>query len=152
MGSAQVSFWQMNQIVKKLEDRLLGQFETLALRLSTEFPNVGARAYSVPVGSATEYQGHGIFVDCILTDARDDEVDNVCLNVRLAYLTTRPRINADVVWGHPSGHSEADFLEEWQSSREWPEVTDEILERLYADLPRLEDALVAAVRRRTPND
>src|SRR5215217_8083072 len=97
----------MSSLVKTLEEKLLPGFEGLAKRLMAEFPNIGARAYSSSVGSLTEYQGHGFFVDCMLTDAPDDQADNVALEVSLAYLTTKPRINADVSWGHPDAHIEA---------------------------------------------
>ncbi len=142
----------MSSVVETLEAKLLVPFENLAKRLTNEFPNVQARAYSTSVGSLTEYQGHLICVDCLLTDASHDETDNVALCVDLAYLTTHPKINADVVWGHPSGHSEADFFSDWQSSSDWLEVSDETLESLYADLPRLCETLIEAVRRRKPSN
>ena len=142
----------MNSIVNKLEGKLLVPFEALADRLTNEFQNVQARAYSVPEGSLTEYQGHGLYVDCLFTDAFDDETDNVALTVSLAYLTTTPRINAGVCWGHPKAYIEASFCPECLSSEDWPEVSDEVLDRLYADIPRLSAALIDAVKRRKSGD
>ena len=141
----------MSSLVKTLETKLLVPFENLAKRLSNQFPNLRAQVYSYSVGSLTEYQGHSIGVDCLLTDAPLDETDNVALCVDLAYLTTRPRISAGVGWGHPSGHSEASFGV-CGSSTEWDEFSDEVLENLYAELPRLSESLVEAVRRRKPSD
>ena len=142
----------MSSVVEILEAKLLVPFRDLAERLSNEFPNTKAQVYLHSVGSLTEFQGHSIGVDCLLTDASFDETDNVALSVDLAYLTTRPKINADVVWGHPSGHSEAEFFSDWQSSSDWLEVSDEVLGNLLADLPRLSESLVEAVRRRKPSD
>ena len=142
----------MTSIVEELEEKLLRKFEALADRLTNEFSNVQVRAYSAPVGSLTEYQGHDFYVDCLFTDASVEETDNVALTVSLAHLTTRPRINAAVVWGHPNAHTEATFFADWHTSNDWPDVSEEILERLCADIPRLSSALVEAVRRRRPSD
>ena len=141
----------MSSLVETLEAKLLVPFENLAKRLSNQFPNVRAQVYSYSVGSLTEFQGHSIGVDCLFTDAAFDETDNVALSVDLAYLTTLPRISAGVGWGHPSGHSESLFGV-GGSSTEWDEVSDEVLENLYADLPRLYKYLIEAVRRRKPSD
>jgi len=141
----------MSFVVETLEAKLLVPFENLAKRLSNQFPNVRTQVYSYSVGSLTEYQGHSIGVECLFTDASLNETDNVALSVDLAYLTTQPRISAGVGWGHPSGHSEALFGV-GGISPEWDEVSDEILEKLYADLPRLYEVFIEAVRRRKPSD
>ena len=141
----------MSSLVETLEAKLLVPFENIAKRLSNQFPNVRTQVYSYSVGSLTEYQGHTIGVECLFNDASFDEPDNVALSVDLAYLTTRPRISAGVGWGHPSGHSEATFGV-GGSSTEWDEVSDEMFERLYAELPRLNEAFIEAVRRRKPSD
>jgi len=142
----------MAPIVQILEERFMSEFEGLANRVTSEFVNVRARAYSAPVGSMTEYQGHAFYVDCILTDASEDESDNVALSVHLMHLTTHPRINADVCWGHPSGYIEAELWPDLESSRDWPVATEETLEHLSAGMSRLFGALIDAIRRRRPGD
>src|SRR5436190_10728002 len=97
----------MDALVEKLEKKLIPPFEALVDRVAREFPTVHARAYSHSVGSATEYQGHSMGVDCLLKDASGNDSDNVTLTVSLAFLTTQPRVNADVCWGHPTGVIEA---------------------------------------------
>ena len=139
----------MGVLVDTLESRLPCKFEEFANRLTRELPNIGVRAYSCSVGPGSGYNGHSLFVDCIIIDAHK-EPDSVALGVQIAYLTTRPRINADVVWGHPSEYVEATFFEDWQSPEDWPEVSDELLEKRYADIPRLMSALSEAIRRRHP--
>ena len=136
----------MNGVVENLEHKLLTPFNELAERLRAEFPNVWTKVYSQSVGSLTEYQGHQIVIDCLLKDAPDDRPDNVALGVDLRHLTTVPKIDADVCWGHPSGHVEAEF------SFDPIEVSDQVLTDLYSDLPRLYEALIAAVRRGKPSD
>lgn len=140
-------------LVKKLEEKLLPDFRKIAERINNSFPNIIATVDSSSVGSLTEYQGHGFYIDCIIEDAFDDAPDNVCLDVGLSFLTTLPRIRAGVGWGHPSGTSEAEF-KDWGGGfpTEGMIVTEEILEELYNDLPRLYEALFKALERRKPAD
>ncbi|MGH7852712.1 MAG: hypothetical protein ACREP3_04685, partial [Candidatus Binatia bacterium] len=70
--------------------------------MSALFPEVKANVHSDSVGSLTEYQGHQIVIDCLLKDTPDDQPDNVALSVNFRHLTTNPKIDADVCWGHPS--------------------------------------------------
>jgi hypothetical protein len=136
----------MNSLVAELERELLPKFRDWANRASAECPNVKANSYSHSVGSRTVYQGHGIGIDCLLLDTPEDRPDNVALCVDVQQLTTVPMIDADVCWGHPSGHVEAEFSFDPQ------EVSGEVLTDLYADLPRLYDALLAALKRGKPSD
>jgi hypothetical protein len=136
----------MNPIVENLERELLTPFRELAENLSARFPNMKMSVYSQDVGSLTEYQGHQILIDCLLTDAPDDQPDNVALSVSLRHLTTNPKIDADVCWGHPSGHIEAEF------SPEPLEVSDKVLNDLYAALPDLYESLSEAINRGRPSD
>jgi hypothetical protein len=136
----------MNPIVETLERELLTPFREFAEQLSATYPNVQARVYSHEMGSLTEYQGHGIFIDCLLTDAPGNLPDNVALCVDLAHLNSSLIISADVYWGHPSGRVEAEF------SFDPVEVSDKVLSELYADLPRLYEALTEEVRRGKPSN
>jgi hypothetical protein len=137
----------MNPLVKKLEERLLPEFEKIAERIRQEIPNVLVSVYSSSTGSLTTYQGYDFAIDCIFTDASDDEIDNTCLDVGLGYLTTTPRIYAGV------GLGGAQF-KDWGGG--FPEegmiVTDEILEDLYRDLPRLYNSLFEVLKRRKSLD
>lgn len=137
----------MNSLVAKLEEKLLPEFRKIADRINQTIPNVMASAYGSSVGSLTQFQGYSFGIDCILTDASDDETDNVALDVCLGYLTTTPRICAGVGWGEAS-------FREW--SGRFPDegiiVSDEVLEDLYKDLPRLYEALFKALKRRKPGD
>jgi hypothetical protein len=59
-------------------------------------------------------------------------------------------LHADVVWGHPSGHSEAAFRENWQTSSDWPEATPEVVEELRENFARLVRAFESAIERGAP--
>ena len=136
--------------VTKIESDILALFRRTADELSMKYPNVKARAYSSPTGSAPQYQGHDIGIDCLLTNAPITQSDNVALSVSLCHLTTQPKINAEVCWGHPSGVVEASFYEGWGKSDDWPLATNETIDKLIQDLPRLIAALEQAVKRGRP--
>lgn len=143
----------MHPLVEKLEKRLLPEFEKIAEKIRREIPNASVRVYSSGVGSLTQYQGHGFYIDCILT-ADCGDTDNIGLEVSLSYLTTTPGICAYVCWGHPSGHSEIGFPENWTGRfpDEGVMASDAALEDLYKNLPRLYGALFRALKRRKPGD
>lgn len=144
----------MNPLVKKLGEKLLPEFEKVAEKIRREIPNVTASVYAHEVGAETQHQGYSFGVECgFLENVPDDEPDNVGLDINLGHLTTVPKISADVGWGYPSGETETAFRD-WGGSfpNEGMIVSDEILEDLYKDLPRLYDALFDALRRRKPAD
>src|SRR5438477_9838189 len=114
----------IENLIQQVEKRLFEELRALADTLSTRFPALKIQVYSHSVGSLTEYQGHDIGIDCIFPNTTIEQPDNVALSVSLYQLTTIPMINADIAWGHPSGHVEAEF------SSDWVEVTDETLEHL----------------------
>lgn len=140
----------MKNLVEEIESNLLSVFRETGSKFSTQFPNVKAVAYSSPVGSATQLQGHHIVIDCLLTDAPLDQSDNVALSVNICHLTTQPKINADVCWGHPSGTIEDSFYDDWQKSEDWPLATKETVAQLYQTIPRLIAALEMALKRGCP--
>lgn len=147
----------MNPLVAKLEEKLLPEFRKIADRINQTIPNVFANLESHEVGSLTEYQGYSFCISClfkadILYEA-DEVADNVALVVGLCYLTTIPKIYANVCWGHPSGYSESDFPDYVEGSlNNSVVVSDEVLEDLYRNLPRLYGALFKALKRRKPGD
>ena len=142
----------MNSLVKKLEERLLPEFEEVAEKIRATIPDVLVRVYSSSSGSLTEYQGYDFWIDCILTN-HYSETDNVALGVQLCHITTTPRISADVCWGYPNSYTEAEFYEWYGSFAEnGLKVSGEVLEDLYKDLPRLYEALFEALERRKPGN
>lgn len=149
----------MNPLVKKLEERLLPDFESVAEKIRTIISDVSVQVYSSSIGSLTEFQGHDFWIDCIFIKPIS-ETDNVALGVELCHITTIPRIYAGVTWGSPHVYTEASFYDIYPESEssKWAgsftenglKVSDEVLEDLYKDLPRLYEALFEALKRRKP--
>ncbi len=142
----------MNPLVKKLEERLLPEFEEIAGKIRREVPNIGVKVLSFSGGLGI-YLGHHFSINCWLKDDYYNDNDNLDLQVSIEQITTIPRISADVFWGSPSYYAEAEFYK-WYGSFEENGliVTDEVLEDLYKDLPRLYEALFEALKRRKPAD
>ena len=136
-------------LVSRLSDCLLPEFHLVAEVLRREFPDVQINVYDGPAGSATEFQGHSFFIDCLLNEPLE-EADNVALSLEVRNFRTEPRLHADVCWGHPSGCFEADWPEEWATYNEWPLATDENIHELRKALPTLYDGLKRALSRRRP--
>lgn len=114
--------------------------EDMAARLRQQFPRVKANAYSGSVGSRTSYQGHDYGVDCFIPDAPEEDSDNIALTVDTGYLTTVPCINASVC----GGQLEAMMFQDSQP------LTEETLGQVLAEMPRLYQALQAALAKRSP--
>jgi hypothetical protein len=135
----------MNPIVENLEANLLTPFRELAQSLREQHPNLNVNVYSHDAGVPDVNPVHIIAIDCLFTDAPFNQADNIGLVVEISRLNAQPQINADVCWGHPSGYVEAEF------SSASVEVSDKVLNELYANMPRLYANLHEAVGRRKPN-
>jgi hypothetical protein len=98
--------------------------------------------YSAPVGSRSDFQGHEVRVDVTLADG-----ELIALAVTAAYLTTEPRLYADVSWGHGNVVARTWDVE---SSTEWPIATREHVEHLQRDLTRLMAAMREAIAHGRP--
>lgn len=132
-----------NPIVEELERRFLPQLCAVAEQLSREFPAVRISTWSLPVGSATSYQGHSLGIDCLFPDAPTDDADNVSLSIGVMHLTTEPKLcDAGVCWG--AGASEGCLDVELIDSPIPYSVP--ALEQIEAGLPRLHEALTSALR------
>jgi hypothetical protein len=102
----------VSEVVAELERRFLPRLAEAARHIERDFPAVRARPWSAPVGSATEYQGHAVGLECYLPDAPADMPDSLGLEVGVRHLTTAPELaEACVAWDHPSGACEIDLLE-----------------------------------------
>jgi hypothetical protein len=120
LGGPAVSTW-----LDELRARLDGEAEALR----AHHPGCSVRVLSHAVGARTDFQGRTVILEVTLADG-----EAIALAVTAAYLTTLPRVDADVSWSH--GNIEAAT---WNSgsSTEWPVATAEHLAHLERDLPRL---------------
>lgn len=105
-------------------------------------PGLDLRVCSDPVGSHSDFKGHDVRALVTLADG-----ESLVLSVTAAYLTTEPRLFADVSWGH--GNVVACT---WaaDSSQDWPIATSEHVADLERDLPRLITAMREAIARGRP--
>jgi hypothetical protein len=111
-------------------------------------PGVRVVVQSAPVGSRSDFQGHDSRVEVTLANG-----ESVALSVTAAYLTTVPRLYADVAWGHGNVVASTWDVE---SSAAWPVATQEHVDHLQRDLTRLlaamREAIAAGRPGRRPGD
>lgn len=79
-------------------------FRQAERQFTSAFPNFKFHVWSSSVGGATEYQGHGVGLECVFPDATDEEADCVGMSVEVWHITTQPELRqASVDWG-AGGH------------------------------------------------
>lgn len=114
--------------------------------LRDRLPGVQIRSYSGPVGSRTELQGHHVGLEATLRTG-----NSIALSISTAYLTTTPRVLADICWDADAGGMiEASTWDDWQSTGDWPLASADNLARVEEELPRLLEAFCAAIERGGP--
>ena len=132
----------------QLEDRFLPVFRKMASEISAEFPRVHTNVWSYPVGALTDYQGHGLGVECSIptnpVDPADQvQLENVALMINLKHLSTQPEIDSVMVsWG--SGQVEAKLVSDSG------EINENVLVEIENELPKLYEVLKSAVARGHP--
>lgn len=134
----------MNPLIKKLEERLLPEFEEIAEKIRREMLDVKVTVKSCLFG--LPHKMHYCIINCSYGLYDDYDIE-LCV---VLHLHDTPRINADVCWS--TGYIEAEFYENWQSNADFPEVSEKILKELYKDLPRLYEALFEALKRQKPSN
>ena len=127
----------MNDVIEYLESEIMPEFKTVAARLAGSLP-------SLTVSTESHYAGHpedrafwGMYISCLFREATQEQIDLVDLCLEVANLQATPTVNADMCWGHPSGHIEMSFCEDWQDESDWPEASPEKIKQLRVFLPRL---------------
>ena len=112
-------------------------------RLRTEYASVSVNVYDFPASPVLD--GHCVGIDCVLKEARLDAVDQVALCIDIHHMHATPTIQADVVWGHPSGRIEAELFDGPVAAT--VKRTEEVVSRV----PELIAALQGALRRGFPD-
>ena len=134
--------------LKQLEDRFLPVFRKMAMEISAEFPRVHTNVWSYPVGALTDFQGHGLGVECSIpinpADSTEQvQMQNVALMINLKHLSSKPEIDSVMVsWG--SGQVEEKLVPEAG------EIDEKKLLGIENDLPKLFKVLKTAVGRGKP--
>jgi len=131
--------------VAQLRLELLPVLRTWQQQLQKRHPDVRVSVWDGHVGQLVDWHGYVAGIDCVLTNAEPDRPDTVALSVRLAHLDETPTIHdADVAWGHPSGHVEASLF-----PAPVP-FSEETFGSVLARLPELVSALDRALDRGGP--
>ena len=133
----------VHSLVRHLEERLLPVLRNITVEVPRWNPRATATIFTNPIGSNTDLQGWTLGIACILSDARENEPDEVALMVSLCHLERDPRVNADVAWN--TGIIEAEYVKH-ESNQEWPLATEQEVNQVVEFLPRLLGALEIAVR------
>jgi len=115
------------------------------------FPNLTFNVWEWPTGTVAEYIDYELGVECLFPITGKGATDNVALMIEVCFLNSRPRLNASVGWGHPSGHSEATFRDNCLTNAEWPEAKPETIAELREFFPSLAVAFESAVERGLPS-
>ena len=123
-------------------DELRTRLDREAETLRAQHPACAVRVHSHAVGERTEFQGRTVILEVTLEDG-----EAIALSVTAAYLTTLPRLDADVSWSH--GNVEAATWDA-ASSTEWTVATGEHVAQLERDLPRLLAAVQGGITRGRP--
>jgi hypothetical protein len=133
-----------NDLIRTLEEQYVPLLTKLASDLGERYPGLKFNVYTWPPDF------YSVGLECVFPEQSLDQPDNVCLAIDLCHLATRPRLMADVVWGHPSGYTETELNDTWTTQDDWPKARPSTLSQLaesFADLCR---AFEEAVRRGHP--
>jgi hypothetical protein len=130
-------------IVQEIEARLLPALERAANEITTEFPDIKAQVYSMPMGSLTDLEGHSLFLSCLFTTISVSQPNEVLLHIGLRDLVSEPLLQAQVTWGYPG-------VVEFELFHKPVRATPTMLHTLVADLPYLVSALKTVLRRGHP--
>ena len=133
-----------DQVVRELERRFLPALRRAEAEINAGFPGVRAEAWSQPHGQATDSPGYVIALSCYFPDAPADQPDEVTLELCVGGIGgPKPSLEADVIWGCP-GQVELDLFPGSVA------MSEDAVQRIEAELPRLVQVLQAAVRRGRP--
>ena len=140
----------MHPIVEEIKKLFLLDLEHTA-QLRERFPDLTFTVWEWPTGPVAEYIDYDLGVECLFPVTVEDAPDSVALMIEVCFLNSRPKFNAGVGWGHPSGHSEAEFRDNCMTNAEWPEAKSETIEELRKFFPTLLRAFESAVEHRAPS-
>jgi hypothetical protein len=123
------------EVIRELERRFLLPLRVVATVINALFPNVRAAAWS---------QGQVIALTCFFPVAPTDQPDEVSLQIVINDVQgPKSSLEVDVIWGYP-GQVEEDLF-----NGSVP-LSEHATGQIEAELPRLVEVLLTAVRRGRP--
>jgi hypothetical protein len=130
--------------VRDWERRFLPALRAAEAEINAGSTGVRAGVWSQPCGQATDSPGHVIALSCLLPGAPSEQADEVTLELCFSGIRRpEPTVEAHVVWDYP-GQLEADLFPVAVA------VSEDALQRIEAELPRLLEALQTALRKGRP--
>ncbi len=134
-----------HDIIRDLGRRFLPPLRSAREEIRTAFPEYRVQVWSQTHGQKTESPGHVIGLSCFFPNAPLDQPDEVVLELGFAgVFASAPTVNVDLIWGHP-GQIELDLFPGAVA------LTNEALNCIKAELPRLVEVFRVAVRRGRPD-
>ena len=86
--------------VDTLESRYLPMLTDLAIRIRERHPTFTVKVGSGPVGRATSFQGHHVYLECYRLESVDPEPNCIALELCMRDLLGTPKLcSLGVTWG-----------------------------------------------------
>lgn len=128
-------------LVLRMEAELLPLFQAALPSLAQAAPQVLASVFAFSTGTQGAFLEYRFGISCLLDAVPDDQPDELALLVSVSGLDGEASVAAEVRWGQPSGHSEAQAV-----------LATASMPALHAALPALLAALRKALERGRPAD
>ena len=129
--------------MNELERQLMPTLHIICQHVRGAIPNLKTRVFSNGGGDLTPNPWHVMGVNCLLHEDWDNPPNEVMIQVVLYSITSRPRLEACVMWDYTFD------VEAGLFARPVP-ASDEAIQMIEKSLPQLETVLMEAVRRGHP--
>lgn len=127
--------------VLRMEAELLPLFQAALPSLAQAAPQVLASVFAFSTGTQGAFLEYRFGISCLLDAVPDDQPDELALLLSVSGLDGEASVAAEVRWGQPSGHCEAQAV-----------LATASMQALHAALPALLAALRNALERGGPAD
>ena len=128
-------------LVLRMEAELLPLFQAALPSLAQAAPQVLASVFAFSTGTQGAFLEYRFGISCLLDAVPGDQPDELALLVSVSGLDGEASVAAEVRWGQPSGHCEAQAV-----------LATASMPALHAALPALLAALRKALERGRPAD
>lgn len=128
-------------LVLRMEAELLPLFQAALPSLAQAAPQVLTSVFAFSTGTQGTFLEYRFGISCLLDAVPDDQPDELALLVSVSGLNGEASVAAEVRWGQPSGHCEAQAV-----------LATASMPALHAALPALLATLRNALERGRPTD
>ncbi len=131
------------EVIRELERQMMPTLYTICQNIRSKIPHIKVRVSSNGGGDLTPNPWHILAVSCRLHEDWDNPPNEVMIQVVVYSLTSKPMLDAYVMWDYTFD------VETGLFSRPVP-ISDEAIQMIERSLPQLETILMEAVRRGKP--